>query len=170
MSSSRLLESTGRTAATDQERAQVFFLFSLYVHPLSLLPSLYTNSFFSLQPFTVQFAPIDIHVVSMFSVLSSPDLLTSNLHNPPYLTYKHTDLTGPSEKFPAESNSRPQTQPLFVYQKIIVLHCGKQERNSKDGDKGVWYTNNTTIVPVGQTGKRRQAHVTSLSVSFAARE
>lgn len=108
----------------------------------------------------MQFAPIDIHVVSMFLVLSSPDLLTSNLHNPPYLTYKHTDLSGPSEKFPAESNSRTQIQPLFIYQKIIVLHCGKQERNSKDGDKGVWYTNNTTIVPVGQTGKWRRAHVT----------
>lgn len=133
---------------------------SSFSAPLSLY-----KQFLSLRPFTVQFAPIDIHVVSMFLVLSSPDLLTSNLHNPPYLTYKHTDLSGPSEKFPAESNSRTQIQPLFIYQKIIVLHCGKQERNSKDGDKGVWYTNNTTIVPVGQTGKWRRAHVTSRCLS-----
>lgn len=81
-------------------------------------------------------APMDIHVVSMFW---APPLLTSTTS---YLTYKHTDPSRLSEKFPPENNQKAEN-PFWA--------CKKE---TSAVTKGVWYVNGTTFVSVGgQTGK-----------------
>lgn len=140
----------------------------LCAHPLSL--SLYTNIFVSC--LIVQFASIDTCAVSMFLVLSSPDLTFTI----PSLTYKYTDLSSLSEKFPPENNSRTKSNYCSFTRKPLsgAAENSKQQSQSSSHKGEVWCVNNTTFVPGGQTGKWRQQQSNTcdltLSVSFAARE
>ena len=106
----------------------------------------------------MQLCPIDICAVSMFLGLPWPS-------QSPYLTYKHTDLSRLSEKFPLQRN------PTTV--RLPENHCRAQRENSEqeaDSDKGVWYVNNTTFVLGGQTGKRRQLQSGACDLGLSAPE
>lgn len=145
---------------------QVFFLFLLityilYVHPLSLLPSFHPNRSF-LSCLTVQFAPIDIHVVSMFLVLFSPDL-----HNPLPDLQTHWPLQTLRE-ISTGKQLKNKIQPLFFYQKIIALQktANKREPAVVTKRSGSYTTQHLFPVDKQESGDNSsKAHVTSQCLS-----
>lgn len=126
---------------------------SFFAHPIYSLCSslsLYKQVVF-LSCLSVQCAPIDTRVVSMFSVISSPDL-TFTIPLPDLQT--HWPLWAIRE---ISTRKQPETRKSFYN------NCKQVKKNSR-GDKGVWYPNSTTVV-CGWTNRKghksSQTHVFS---------
>ena len=137
-------ESTGRTGKTDpRTHTQVLcLLYRFFIFTQSLLPSLYSNRFF-LSCLTVQFVPIDMRVVSVFLVLSSPDL-TPAIPLPDLQTHWPLQARG-------EISTRKQTKTKnLLLENLCPVTERKQQAREKQTkfDKGVWCVYNTTFAPI----------------------
>lgn len=94
-----------------------------YFHSLSLLPSLFSNRYF-LSCLTLQFAPKNFHVVSMFLLYSSSDRTFTIT----YMTYKHSDLSRLAEKFPPENNSNKIHSCSFTRKSLSHMAAGTERK------------------------------------------
>lgn len=94
-----------------------------YFHSLSLLPSLFSNRYF-LSCLTLQFAPKNFHVVSMFLLYSSSDRTFTIT----YMTYKHSDLSRLTEKFPPENNSNKIHSCSFTRKSLSRMAAGTERK------------------------------------------
>ncbi len=114
--------------------AHRYSLSTLSMFTLFLCSSISMQTGIFVSCLTMQFASKDIPVVSMFLVLPSPNLTFTI----PYLTYKHTDLSRFSEKFPPENNSRIKSSLcLFTRKSFCAAENSEQERNSSGDKRGL---------------------------------
>lgn len=104
-------------------------MFTLFLlSPLSVWADIFVSCLI------IQCASKDIRAVSMFSALPSPNQTFTNS----YLTYKHTDLSRLSQKFPPENNSRIKSNYCSFTRKALSCPAenSQQERNSSLVTKG----------------------------------
>lgn len=155
MSSSQPLESTGRTAATEQEHTHtgILSVFANHIYPLCspsfsapLFPS---KQVFSLMPHCAVCSyrhPRSQHVFG--PLLSWPS------QSPPWPTNTLTS-PDPQRNFHRKTTQEQNPTTVLLPENHCIAENSKQERTSS-GDKEVWFIYNTTFVPSGQTGKWRQ--------------
>lgn len=170
MSSSRPLESTGRTAATDQERAQVFCLFLLMF-------ILFLCSPLSIQ--TVSFSPAFYCAVCPNRHPCSQHVFGPLLSWPPDLQPSQSSLPDLQTHWPLwalrEISSGKQlknTNPATVH--LPENHCPAlrktREKQQRRGQRGLVHKQHNNCSCWTNRKVETGTHDLTVSVSFAARE